>query len=249
VQQMSEQNLESFQDFIDSLREVETLLAVAPADPLSNGGTEENTQLRDLSNAVTRACALMLVAHFEGFIKGSLTELIDAICQAKPPARRVPDGLLELHTRERIEEIFGTEGDDRIHRTRRLFTTYAQLWDDDRSINPRIISSKILTRKFTNAKPDILCSVFSLIGVDDLLEKVDKHVNYRLIERAHESERVDTSAKLIEIVDRRNKVAHGDKSEKFTPTEIEHYREFLEDVAECISGIIGDRISHCCSLI
>lgn len=239
----------SFSDFIESLREVDTLLAITPKEPLSSGKAADQARERDITNALTRSCIVMLVAHFEGFIKSALTELIDSICQAKPPARRIPDALLELHTRERIEEIFGTNGPERISRTRRLFTTYAELWDENHSINPNLLSAKILARQLTNAKPEVLETVFSLLGVKDIVVQIDAHVNQAISSRGDQATRVKTDIKLTEIVDRRNNVAHGDKTEKLTTMEVENYKTFLTDVAEKIAIVIQERINHCCSLI
>ncbi|MFF1963366.1 MAE_28990/MAE_18760 family HEPN-like nuclease [Streptomyces sp. NPDC058232] len=239
---------DSYAEFIDSLREVRTLLAAGPSQPLGHKGATDQAQDRELTNALTRACVVMLVAHFEGFIKAALTELIDEICETKPPARRIPDGLLELHTRERIQEIFGTDGPDRIHKTRRLFSTYAPLWDEDRSINPRILSATILTRQFTNAKPEVLESVFALLDVQDVIPQLESHVNQALIARGDEATSIKVAVKLTEIVNRRNKIAHGDRSEKPTQFEVEGYVVFLQDIAGCISRIIEQRIRHCCSL-
>ena len=239
--------LESLEEFRDSLREVETLLSLNPHESL-DGGIHSNSASRDLANAITRSCTVMLVAHFEGFVKSGLTELIDEICLAKPPARRVPEALLELHTRERIQEIFGTEGPERIQRTRRLFALYAPLWDDDRAINPQILSAKILARQFTSAKPEVLVEVFSLLGVNDLSGQLDDQVNRASAGRGESGSSIKVSLKLTEIVERRNKIAHGDKNEKPTSTEVKGYMEFLQDVADCLSGILEKRIQHCCSL-
>lgn len=246
---MTTATLDSYSDFIASLQEVDTLLSIASRDPLSEKRPANPTLERDITNAVTRSCIVMLVAHFEGFVKSALTELIDAIRQAKPPARRIPDALLELHTRGRINEIFGTQGPTRIHRTRALFTNYAQLWDEDHSINPSIISAKILVRQFTSATPEVLSEVFSLLDISDIIPQITIHVNNAIASRGDNATTVKADVKLNEIVRKRNNVAHGDKEEKLTPVEIENYKVFLTDVAEKISLVIEERIQHCCSLI
>ncbi|MFK8911303.1 MAE_28990/MAE_18760 family HEPN-like nuclease [Streptomyces sp. YS-3] len=245
---MAASDLESLSEFNDSLREVETLLAIVPLQPLGVGGVAAQAHDRELANAVTRSSIVMLVSHFEGFVKSALTELIDEICEAKPPTRRIPEGLLELHTRGRIEEIFGTEGPERIHKTRRLFSAYASLWDADRTVNPQVLSAKILTRQFTNAKPEILESVFGILDVTDVISQIEVHVNREIAARGDEATRVRVEAKLREIVNRRNKIAHGDRTEKPTPIEVLNYITFLKDVANCLAGVIKSRILHCCSL-
>ncbi|WP_353941854.1 MAE_28990/MAE_18760 family HEPN-like nuclease [Streptomyces sp. HUAS MG91] len=245
---MADTSLGALSEFIDSLREVETLLAAAPSQPLGDGSVSRQSHNRDLVNAVNRSAMVMLVAHFEGFVKSALTELIDEISEAEPPTRRLPEGLLELHTRERIQEIFGTAGPDRIHKTRRLFSAYASLWDSDRTVNPRILSARVLTRQFTNARPEVLDSVFSILDVQDVLATMDAHVNQAIMDRGDSATRVKVSVKLEEIVNRRNKIAHGDKSEKPTRFEVEGHLSFLKDVAECLAQVLQQTINRCCSL-
>ncbi|MEO3795801.1 MAE_28990/MAE_18760 family HEPN-like nuclease [Nonomuraea sp. B10E15] len=245
---METQNLGSLPEFMDSLREVDSLLTAAPNQTLHEGLPSDHRLQRELGNAITRACMVMLVAHFEGFIKAALTELIDEICAAKPPARRIPDPLLELMTRGRIDEILGTSGEERINRTRKLFTSYAQLWDDDRTVAPHLLSAKILTRQFTNARPEVLGEVFGLIGVDDAISRIDEAVNLAIKQRGDEATTIRVAVKLGEIVDRRNKIAHGDRSETPTPPEIQNYKIFLKDVADAIALIVSQRINYCCSL-
>lgn len=158
------------------------------------------------------------------------------------------DGLLELHTRGRIQEIFGTDGPERIDRTRKLFNTYATLWDDDHSINPQAISAKILTRQFTNANPEVLEEVFGLLGVKDFASRLDDHVNQAILDRKDTTTSLRASLKLTEIVERRNKITHGDKTEKLTSLEVETYLELLRDVADYVASVLKERISYCCSL-
>jgi hypothetical protein len=88
-----------------------------------------------------------------------------------------------------------------------------------------------------------------LLGVQDILPQIDEHVNTAIVARGDQATSIKADAKLAEIVRRRNNVAHGDKTEKPTPIEVEDYKIFLTDVAEKIATVIEERIRHCCSLI
>jgi hypothetical protein len=241
-------SIESLSEFMDSLREIDLLLSVEPSRSVESGLPRGKQSGRELSNAITRSCMVMLVAHFEGFVKSALSELVHEICAAKPPTSRIPDPLLELMTRGRIEEIFGTSGPDRIHRTRKLFTSYAQLWDDGRVIDPRLLSDKILMRQFTNARPEVIQAVFALLDIADAMAEIETSVNTAIASRGDEATTIRVDFKLKEIVERRNSIAHGDRDEMPTPLEVENYKVFLSDVARAIAEMVHKRIEYCCSL-
>ena len=233
-----QKKLAAYDDFISSTAELHHLLSVRPASPLARR-TDESTQLE---NAVHRACLVLLVAHFEGFAKAALSEYVDEVCAVRPPARKLPPEFLELFTRDRIQEIASLPpGVDRVNRTRRLFTAFSDLWDQERSIDPQVISAKILARQMTSLKPDVLRESFSLIGVEDIIAEATLSLS-----GAGLSVRVDT--KLEEIVNKRNSIAHGDYSVKPTSTDLEEYIEFFMAVGDAFSTCVGQAIDLACTL-
>ncbi|MDT8909612.1 MAE_28990/MAE_18760 family HEPN-like nuclease [Amycolatopsis sp. PS_44_ISF1] len=239
-----ESTTESFKEFIESIQEVRVLLNAdrKPATTLPEPGRMHDR--RSLENALCRASMLMLVAHYEGFVKSILTEFIDEIAKAKPPSRRLPDALLELYTKERIQEIARLEeSTERVTRTRKLFTGYAALWDRDRSIDPTLLPARILARQFTNAGPDSLRRVLDLIGQFESLEKIQRHVC-----ASPEYFKINIPDKLKEITEKRNKIAHGDLEEKPTSPEVSKHLEFLIKIAYAVDQLVRERIDYSCSL-
>ncbi|MFG2182690.1 MAE_28990/MAE_18760 family HEPN-like nuclease [Streptomyces abikoensis] len=230
--------LAAYEDFVNSTVELNHLLAVRPVSPLVRR-TDEAVQLE---NAVHRACLVLLVAHFEGFAKAALSEYVDEICAVRPPARKMPPPFLELFTRDRIQEIASLPaGVDRVQRTRRLFTAYSPLWDQERSIDPQVISAKILTRQMTSLRPDVLRDAFSLIGINDIVADATS-----CLQEAGLSVRVDI--KLEEIVNKRNLIAHGDYSIKPTSMDLEEYIDFFMAVGDAFSRCVVQAIDKACTL-
>ncbi|MFJ7136985.1 MAE_28990/MAE_18760 family HEPN-like nuclease [Streptomyces fungicidicus] len=230
--------LTAYSDFIDSTAELHHLLAVRPTSPLERR-TEEAIQLE---NAIHRASLVLLVAHFEGFAKAALSEYIDEVRSLRPPVRKIPPALLVLFTRDRIQEIAALPpGADRVNRTRRLFTAFSALWDHDRTIDPQVVSAKILARQMTSLKPDVLRDSFALIGINNIIDEATTHLQSSGI-----SIRVDI--KLEEIVNKRNLIAHGDYSVKPTSTELEDYIKFFMAVGESFSSCVAQAIEEACTL-
>lgn len=230
--------LAAYDDFIKSMTELNHLLGVRSVSPLVRR-TDESIQLE---NAIHRACLVLLVAHFEGFAKSALSEYVDEVCSVRPPARKMPPAFLELFTRDRIQEIASLPpGVDRVHRTRKLFTAFSALWDQDRSIDPQVISAKILARQMTSLKPDVLRESFSLIGIEDIIADSASR-----LQAAGLSVRVDV--KLEEIVNKRNLIAHGDYSIKPTSTDLEEYIEFFMAVGDAFSSCVVKAIDQACTL-
>ena len=230
--------LSAYEDFVNSTAELNVLLAVRPQSPL----VPRADDAVQLENAVHRACLVLLVAHFEGFAKGALSEYVDEICAVRPPARKVPPAFLELFTRDRIQEIASLPpGVDRVHRTRRLFTAFSALWDQERTIDPKVISSRILARQMTSLKPDVLRESFALIGIEDIIDSATSH-----LQSSGLSVRVDM--KLEEIVNKRNLIAHGDYSVKPTSTDLEDYVKFFMAVGDAFSACVVRAIEEACTL-
>ncbi|MFB8242855.1 MAE_28990/MAE_18760 family HEPN-like nuclease [Kitasatospora purpeofusca] len=231
-------NIAAYKDFVSSTDEINHLLAARPSSPLIPRADEAVR----LENAVHRASLVLLVAHFEGFAKAALREYVDEICAVRPPARKVPPALLELFTRERIQEIASlSPGEERVNRTRRLFSGFSGLWDEERSIDPRVISSKILARQMTSLRPNVLREAFSLIGISDIINEATEALRVNGF-----SIRVDV--KLEEIVDKRNLIAHGDYSVKPTSAELQGYVEFFMSVGGAFSEIVAKAIDGACTL-
>lgn len=230
--------LVAYEEFVQSTGELDDLLSVRPASPLARR-TDDTLKLE---NAVHRACLVLLVAHFEGFAKAALREYADEICAMRPPVRNVPAPLLELFTRERIQEIASlSPGVDRVNKTRKLFAGFSNLWDEGRTVDPKLISSKVLARQMTSLRPEVLRESFALIGISDIVD-----ASSVILQASGVSVRVDM--KLEEIVDKRNLIAHGDYSVKPTSVELSGYLEFLMAVAEAFSRIVADAIEMACSL-
>ncbi|MFE2479817.1 MAE_28990/MAE_18760 family HEPN-like nuclease [Streptomyces sp. NPDC059389] len=233
-----QKNLAAYDDFVNSTAELHHLLSVRPTSPLAHRA-DESIQLE---NAVHRACLVLLVAHFEGFAKAALSEYVDEVRAVRPPARKVPPEFLELFTRDRIQEIASLPpGTDRVHRTRRLFTAFSDLWDQERSIDPQVISAKTLARQMTSLKPAVLRDSFALIGVEDIIDQATSFLN-----DAGMSVRVDV--KLEEIVNKRNSIAHGDYSVKPTSTDLEEYINFFMAVGDAFSTCVVQAIDSACTL-
>ena len=142
----------------------------------------------------------------------------------------------------RIQEIASlSPGVDRVNKTRRLFSGFATLWDEERTIDPKLISSKVLARQMTSLRPEVLRESFGLIGISDIID-----ASSGLLQAAGMSVRVEV--KLEEIVNKRNLIAHGDYSVKPTSVELSDYLEFFMAVGDAFSIVVAGAIDDACSL-
>ena len=83
------------------------------------------------ANAVCRASVVLLVAHFESYLRSVAEELTDLIDSSSLESRQIPQALRELHTLPRFEEIISSN--DAVQRSallRKLGPMMA-LWNDE----------------------------------------------------------------------------------------------------------------------
>src|SRR5829696_7693121 len=106
----------SLQRFEAGLKEVRLLLGLDPdnARNLPDTVGAAGDQPQEEGAAIRRAAAVMLVSHFEGYLKQLAEDMIDALDTGKLEARRIPRGIREVHVLPRLADI--TAASDQIQR-------------------------------------------------------------------------------------------------------------------------------------
>ena len=83
--------------FSDGTTEVDLLRTLAVA--------AEQREATEETNALCRAAVVLLVSHFESFLKAIAEEFVDAVGTGGVESSRLPRGLREAHTLPRLESI------------------------------------------------------------------------------------------------------------------------------------------------
>lgn len=234
--------------FHEGVREVNVLLAlsrrpeVAEAEPVSvTPGAEEQVRsdeslvdgppaeraigdsLSDQDNSVRRASVVLLVSHFESYLKSTAEEFIDSLSSGNLEARRIPVGIRELHTVPKIEEILSSKDAAQRHNLLRKLSAVSMLWNDTAKPAKGSLDARLFSRQVTSARPEKIDNLFELMGSTHSVCDGDIDI------RVGDGETVTSNIRLAldDVVKCRNDIAHGDSSRKPTDNDVERYTEFL----------------------
>lgn len=202
--------------FIDGVKEVDELLSASPSQTTNSSG----------HNALVRASVVLLVAHFEGFLKSISEEHIDWLSDGSRETRHIPRALREIYTLPLLREI--TESKDDAHRWAlfKKVEQYRSLWVDSAKPAKGLLDPATLSKQVTSAKPSVVDSVFELMGCTAVC---DGEIDYSA---DGEPRSLNIRMALSDAVACRNAIAHGDASRIPTREDVERYVAFLKALAE-----------------
>lgn len=204
-------------DFNAGVAEVDELARCAPTPDMSL--TEYN--------AVFRAAVVLLVSHFESYLKGLAEEYIDWLSDGQRESRMIPVRLRELYTIPRLEEIAKSQDPTQRASLLRKLDELTCLWKDPAKPPRGLLRPKTLIRVVTSASPDVIDSLFEYLGdgrgaCDGEIDfEIDGEVSSLRIRRA-----------LDDVIDCRNAIAHGDATRIVTELDLARYRAFLSSLAQ-----------------
>ncbi|WP_098408468.1 MAE_28990/MAE_18760 family HEPN-like nuclease [Paramicrobacterium agarici] len=203
--------LESFQD---GTTEVEVLQRLA---------TKASSGTIDESNALCRAAVVLLVSHFEAFLKAIAEEFVDTVGVGHATSRQLPEGLRMAHTLPQLESIVTSRDDTQRTTLLRKLGTISQLWNDDAKPPKGTLKAKTFARLVTSAKSEIINDLFVRMGNGGLVCDGDIDVT----SGNGEIRVVSIDFGLRDVVQCRNDIAHGKSERKPTPEDVVRYMEFL----------------------
>jgi hypothetical protein len=183
---------------------------------------DSGSESLERDNALRRASVVLLVSHFESYLKSVVEEFIDNLDSAQLEARKIPRGLRELHTLPRMNKIL--ECNDANQRTSLLkqLQPAMALWNDAAKPPSGTLKPEVLSREVTNADSKTIDAVFSLMGANSVCDgELD------VVDEDGATAPVNIRLRLADIIKCRNDIAHGDVSRRPTEMDVNRYITFL----------------------
>lgn len=208
-------------------------------DTFSDGTTEVDL-LRDLAiaaeargstletNALCRAAVVLLVSHFESFLKLIAEEYVDSVGTGDVESKRLPRGLREAHTLPKLESIMNSRDEEQRSALLKKLGSVAALWNDEAKPPKGALSATTFARLVTSAQTHIINDLYTRMGNASNVCDGD-------IELSDPGGDIVTSSialSLRDVVTCRNDIAHGKSERKPTPDDISRYLLFLRTFSE-----------------
>ena len=199
------------------------LRAQAPLPPL---------QRSSVGRAIRRASTVALSSHYERYLYALNEEVVDAINAAGIEGDRLPQALRLYHSKPAVELLSDTawEGTPRAEALERFVNEEAWLWSGAGAgslEHPRLLH-------FMKApKPDDVRRYFRYWAIPDIFATITRKPHVR----------AKINVKLLELVDNRNGIAHGDSSIVPTYHDVVSYRGvvkmFCTRADKAVARVVG----------
>lgn len=210
----------AFDVFEDGVREVEVLRDLSVR--------AEADGAVDQVNALRRAAVVLLVSHFESFLKAIALEYVDAIGTGSLESSRIPSGVREIHTIPVLEQILASA--DPVQRSSLLkrLGDVAMLWNGSAKPPAGTLKPDKFARTVTSADSEVIDKLFADMG--DSARVCDGEID---VQNA-DGEITTTNIRLFlrDVVKCRNDIAHGRSERKPTTEDVERYLAFLSTLGQ-----------------
>jgi hypothetical protein len=214
--------MDALSQFEEGLTEVRVLLALS-------GDEDASTTSPQQDNALRRAGVVLLVSHFESYLKTLAEEFVDALDTGRLEARQIPQGIRELHTIPRMSEILSTKSDDQRISLLRKLPSITALWNESAKPPSGTLNPQLVARQVTNAHGETIDGLFLLMG--NGLNVCDGDIDIENPDGGS-IETANIRRGLEDVVKCRNDIAHGDVTRKPTSEDVSRYVRFLKALAE-----------------
>lgn len=188
-----------------ALPEVDHLLgAYSPTQPLRR--TER-------AQAIRRATTVVLSSHYERYVYAVNEEAVDAVNAAAVLSERLPRDLRLYHTKPAVERLAGTswEAEPRVTALESFVREEAWLWIEGSSGG---LQHGRLLEFMTAPKPDAVRRYFRTWDIPDIFSAITRTPHVR----------AKVYVGLLDLVDKRNAIAHGDVGVVPTHHDVVKYR-------------------------
>ncbi|WP_140873504.1 MAE_28990/MAE_18760 family HEPN-like nuclease [Myxococcus xanthus] len=225
-------------DLTGRLDEVQLLSSSDPVrkaqaiQPTLNPSTSE----MKLSNAINRACLILLSAHVEGFLEDVVVEALDALVTHGANVDQLPLLLRALHAEDHLKNIEHLKDVNmRAPKIEKMFITEAALWGIGTPIQQQMIRAKMVCGEMNNPGSREMRRFLALLGVD-----IENHLS-----RAGAA---NLTNQLNGLVGKRNAIAHGEVGASATFTDIDNYLSMISELCRHIDDAVAETIRKICKL-
>ena len=190
----------------------------------------------DKSNALTRACILLLSAHLEGYLEDLVTEALDLLVHHAATVDDLPLLLRAIHVEEHLRRIEVVQDRNApAPRISAMLAAETALWTAGNRLQAGMLRPKMVCAEMNNPGAREICQFLKLIGTD-----VEAYLtavgNLPVLHQVNG------------LVGRRNAIAHGDASTSAAYTDIENYISVVGDLSRELDAAVAQQLQTICRL-
>lgn len=215
----------AYSRFVRRLEEVDTLAKFAKRTsfraPLTNP---------TLVNAVCRSGVVLLSSHIEGYIEDLGELAIERVANKRIAKTQLSLGFRYHLSRDIINVIRqATDPEKSAKKIVELFTRDSLIWNQD-PLFPPTLSGQIFLSDFANPNHERICNFFGRFGYTEF--------NYDL-QKILGRDFLVCSNMVNQVIDQRNKIAHGDLLSVTTPSDLQEMLRLVKQYCKSVDAIVA----------
>lgn len=185
------------------------------------------------TNALVRAATVLLSSHIQGYIEDLSDVVLNRLVEDNIGSHHVPDSLRFHAAKTAIKELKEADNYSAIKKIREFNVTYDDILRLSGPVSPDFLGSEYKDG-FGNPTVKEISRFFGRFGLNDFLGQMGKRLKseWPIVENA-----------VNQIVDRRNKIAHGDIQATLTVLELSQYiklsRKFASSTDRVVTSHFG----------
>ena len=193
------------------------------ADPTPPGDIPQDP---DITRALTRAALVMLCGHFERYIRGSVEEAIEIMNEAIFDRDLLPLRFKLQHSREPVERLWRTSWERRDKAFGKFFENEGWLWAP---LPQGRLDEESLLGFLKAPVPQKMARLYRMWGVENIFRRITRaeHTRTRFLLR------------LKELVEKRNKIAHGEFTIETTRGDMDEYLDVVAQFCRRADGVLA----------
>lgn len=218
---------EAYSEFVNRLPEVETLCKLAKQHQRIAGPLKGTEVVRPLC----RAGVVLLSSHIEGYIEDLSEVILRKVWENGTPKNTLAPKFLYFFSKDLIDEIDNTTNPDRIAaKVQDLFCRDQDIWSSGEKFNEELASDRFVAG-FSTPRFDEIRKFIGRFGYSEYRRDMGRHLQARF----------QPCIKMVDnVVDQRNKIAHGDSVTTATPSDLVDMLELVRLFCRSTDVVVGN---------
>lgn len=217
----------AYSSLILRLREIETILSMAKV-------TDKNLKPLDSRLPVDSLCrsgVVLLCSHIEGYVENVGSLAVARIGTKNMPKGKMPPAFRYHLSRDLIVRVKQSDNPGTIAaKLDELMARDANVWDKTPHLSDPL-ASEIFVGNFSTPKHERISDFFGRFGYSNFHHDLSR----RLTQQGPACKNM-----VDQVVDQRNKIAHGDRVTTGSPNDLENMLKLVKVYCRALDNVVGD---------
>ena len=222
----------AYSTFVNNLEEVTALYKLAIEQAGEMGRSNDSVAVR---GALCRSAIVLLSSHIEGYIENLADLILCRIVEKRIRKSKLSPRFLYYLSKDLLDNICDTENPDSIsEKVKEFFSRDNYIWSDSDFFSEDL-RIELFVSGFSNPKFKRIKLFFARFGYKEYSQDLGEHLKSNFL---------PCTNMVDNVVDQRNKIAHGDVTSTSTPKDLVDMLKLIHLFCHSTDVVIGDWFSE-----